>query len=200
MPDAFSERWRPPRPPGAMTAPAALHKEAVKPAEQAPRLGKLTPRCALTRRRSLALPRIERIMAEGRTCGRPRGHHAKRVHRLRARRRAGFFSVGGGRSIVLTYHGSLDRAGRYVVPGLTYERARGLHLDGFDPLPPFTAGHAQPLFWRPPGSGAGVLIVATEEDEVYALDARSGAESGSGRLASPFRDPRSLAAIFRGSA
>src|SRR5208283_648423 len=26
MPDAFSERWRPPRRPGAMTAPAALHK------------------------------------------------------------------------------------------------------------------------------------------------------------------------------
>ena len=24
---------------------------------------------------------------------------------------------------VLTYHGALDRAGRYVVPGLTYERA-----------------------------------------------------------------------------
>ena len=30
---------------------------------------------------------------------------------------------------VLTYHGALDRAGRYVVPGLTYERARGLRLD-----------------------------------------------------------------------
>ncbi len=30
---------------------------------------------------------------------------------------------------VLTYHGSLDRAGRYFVPGLTYERTRGLHLD-----------------------------------------------------------------------
>ena len=32
-------------------------------------------------------------------------------------------------SSVLTYHGALDRSGRYVVPGLTYERARGLHLD-----------------------------------------------------------------------
>jgi hypothetical protein len=30
---------------------------------------------------------------------------------------------------VLTYHGGLDRAGRYVVPGLTYDRARGLRLD-----------------------------------------------------------------------
>jgi len=90
---------------------------------------------------------------------------------------------------VLTYHGSLDRAGRYVVPGLTYERARGLHLDAS-----FHAafeGHvyAQPLFWHPPGSGAGVLIVATEEDEVYALDAKSGAEVWKRTLGEPV--PRS---------
>ena len=49
-------------------------------------------------------------------------------------------------SSVLTYHGALDRSGRYVVPGLTYERARGLHLD-----PSFHAAYrgnvyAQPLF------------------------------------------------------
>ena len=53
---------------------------------------------------------------------------------------------------VLTYHGALDRAGRYVVPGLTYDRARGLHLD-----PSFHASfqgkvYAQPLLWRRPGS------------------------------------------------
>ena len=51
-----------------------------------------------------------------------------------------------------TYHGSLDRAGHYVMPGLTYERARGLHLD-----PSFNATfrgevYAQPLLWREPGS------------------------------------------------
>ena len=90
---------------------------------------------------------------------------------------------------VLTYHGALDRAGRYVVPGLTYERARGLHLDAS-----FHAafqGHvyAQPLLWRRPGSGAGVLIVATEEDEVYALDAESGAEIWKRSLGGPV--PRS---------
>src|SRR5215831_12678539 len=48
---------------------------------------------------------------------------------------------------ILTYHGALDRAGRYVVPGLTYDRARGLRLD-----PSFHAAfqgkvYAQPLFW-----------------------------------------------------
>jgi outer membrane protein assembly factor BamB len=90
---------------------------------------------------------------------------------------------------VSTYHGALDRAGRYVVPGLTYERARGLRLD-----PSFHAafqGHvlAQPLLWRGPGSGAGVLIVATEEDEVYALDARSGAQIWKRALGPPV--PRS---------
>jgi hypothetical protein len=63
---------------------------------------------------------------------------------------------------VLTYHGALDRAGRYVVPGLTYDRARGLRLD-----PSFRAAFqgkvdAQPLLWRRPGSGEGELIVATE--------------------------------------
>src|SRR5208282_3641593 len=86
---------------------------------------------------------------------------------------------------VSTYHGGLDRAGRYVVPGLTYERARGLRLDAS-----FHAafqGHvyAQPLLWRRPGSGAGVLIVATEEDEVYALDAKSGAEVWKRTLGEP---------------
>ena len=51
-------------------------------------------------------------------------------------------------SSVLTYHGALDRSGRYVVPGLTYERARGLHLDAsFHPS--FRgAVYAQPLLWR----------------------------------------------------
>jgi hypothetical protein len=79
-------------------------------------------------------------------------------------------------SSVLTYHGAPDRSGRYVVPGLTYERARGLHLD-----PSFHATfrgnvYAQPLMWREPGSGKAVLIVATDQDEVYAIDADSGAQ------------------------
>ena len=76
---------------------------------------------------------------------------------------------------VSTYHNSLDRGGRYVVPGLTYERARGLHLDASFQASFQGSVYAQPLYWRPPGSAAGMLIVATEEDSVYALDARSGA-------------------------
>jgi PQQ-like domain len=88
-------------------------------------------------------------------------------------------------SSILTYHGSLDRSGHYVMPGLTYERARGLHLD-----PSFHATfpgqvYAQPLLWREPGTGAGVLIVATEEDEVYAFNEKTGAQIWMQKLGEP---------------
>jgi outer membrane protein assembly factor BamB len=88
-------------------------------------------------------------------------------------------------SSILTYRGSLDRAGRYVMPGLTYERVRGLRLD-----PSFNAAfpgqvYAQPLLWREPKTGAGVLIVATEEDEVYALDEKTGAQKWMQKLGEP---------------
>ncbi len=75
---------------------------------------------------------------------------------------------------VLVYHGSPDRSGNFIIPALNWERARSLHLDsGFHPQFP---GHlyAQPLYWQPPGSASGVLIVATESDEVHAIDAKSG--------------------------
>jgi outer membrane protein assembly factor BamB len=90
---------------------------------------------------------------------------------------------------ILTYHGALDRAGRYVVPGLTYERARGLHVD-----PSFHAAfrgkvYAQPLLWRRPESGEGEVIVATEENDVFALDAQSGAQIWKRALGPPV--PRS---------
>jgi hypothetical protein len=90
---------------------------------------------------------------------------------------------------VSTYHGSLDRAGRYVVPGLTYDRARGLHPDASFHAALRGEVYAQPLFWRPLGSGAGVLIVATEEDEVFALDAKTGKEVWKRTLGEPV--PRS---------
>jgi hypothetical protein len=99
---------------------------------------------------------------------------------------------------VLTYHGALDRAGRYVVPGLTYDRARGLRLD-----PSFHAAfqgkvYAQPLLWRRPGSSEGELIVVTEDNEVIALDAHSGAQIWRRALGSPVQ--RSLAETFHRSA
>jgi len=69
---------------------------------------------------------------------------------------------------------SLDRSGNFVMPGLSWARARAIRLDpGFDPR---FAGHlyAQPLYWQPPGATSGELIVATESNTVHAVDARTG--------------------------
>jgi hypothetical protein len=74
---------------------------------------------------------------------------------------------------VLAYHGYPSRSGHLTVPVLTWEKARGAHLDaGFDGR---FSGHvyAQPLFWRGGVSG-GLVLVATEDDTIYALDAASG--------------------------
>src|SRR5580704_9886368 len=65
---------------------------------------------------------------------------------------------------VLAFHGAADRSGNFVVPGLTAERARGIRLD--DGFQAKLAGHlyAQPLYWSDSGTGAGVLIAATESN------------------------------------
>ncbi len=86
---------------------------------------------------------------------------------------------------LLTYHGSAERSGNFVVPALTWERARNIHLD--PSFHPRIAGHlyAQPLYWRPPGSAAGQLLVATEDNNVYAIDAGSGRETWTRQLGKP---------------
>jgi hypothetical protein len=75
---------------------------------------------------------------------------------------------------VAFYHGAPDRAGNYIVPGLTWQSAGAVRRDqAFDGQ---IEGHiyAQPLYWRPPGSERGLIITATENDLVYALDADTG--------------------------
>lgn len=75
---------------------------------------------------------------------------------------------------VLDYHATPDRSGTYVVPGLTWGRAASLRLDrNFDGR---VSGHiyTQPLFWDPSQGNRKLLIVATEDNIVYALDAMSG--------------------------
>ena len=74
---------------------------------------------------------------------------------------------------VLTYHGDAARSGNFVIPGLTFERARVAHPDtGFKAS---IDGHvyAQPLFWRGSG-GNGIVLIATESNNVYALDGATG--------------------------
>jgi outer membrane protein assembly factor BamB len=75
---------------------------------------------------------------------------------------------------VLAYHGGAGRSGNFTVPGLTWQRARSLHLD--QAFQARFAGnvYAQPLFWHTPGSTSGRLLVATEDNNVYALDATTG--------------------------
>jgi hypothetical protein len=76
---------------------------------------------------------------------------------------------------VTEYHNGPDRSGHFVVPGLTWDRARNIHA-----VADFRGdiqGHvyAQPLYWHPSGSSRGLIIAATEDDAVYALDAKTGA-------------------------
>jgi hypothetical protein len=88
---------------------------------------------------------------------------------------------------VLTYHGSPDRRGNFIVPWLTWERASSLNLDpGFQPR---FAGHvyAQPLYWQPPGSPTAMVLVASENDEVRAIDATSGNEIWAASLGRPIQ-------------
>jgi hypothetical protein len=85
-------------------------------------------------------------------------------------------SAGAEERGVLTHHNDAARSGHFVVPGLTWEKARALRLD-----PGFTArvaGHlyAQPLTWRAHGSASAMLLTASGDDVVQAFDAVSGNE------------------------
>jgi outer membrane protein assembly factor BamB len=74
---------------------------------------------------------------------------------------------------VLSYHGNPERSGNFVVPSLTWERARSVHLE--PSFHPGISGHlyAQPLYWRP------------ADDAVHAIDARSGSEVWTWSLGQP---------------
>ena len=94
-------------------------------------------------------------------------------------------TAAAGTQQVLEHHGNTARSGQYVVPDLSWEAAAHLQLD-----PNFhteIAGpvYAQPLYWRSPGSDHALLLVATEQDFVYALDSRSGATVWRISLGSP---------------
>jgi hypothetical protein len=76
---------------------------------------------------------------------------------------------------VVTYHNSQQRLGAYVDATLTQTAAASLV-----PLTTFkatTSGnqYAQPLFWHPKGAANGQVIVATESNQVFALDGVTGA-------------------------
>ena len=89
---------------------------------------------------------------------------------------------GGIDTTVPTYHADAARSGHYVVPGLTWARAANFKRDAaFDGHVP---GHvyAQPLYWHPAGAARGLVIVATEDNVVVALDAFTGTTVWQSRL------------------
>ncbi|MGH6827971.1 MAG: hypothetical protein ACREFW_03570 [Rhizomicrobium sp.] len=87
---------------------------------------------------------------------------------------------------VLGYHGDAARTGNFVIPALTYAAASKLHRDPrFQPRIQ-GAVNAQPLFWKA-GTGTALLIVATEADDVYALNAQTGATVWEEKLGTPVK-------------
>jgi outer membrane protein assembly factor BamB len=93
-------------------------------------------------------------------------------------------TVAGAQSVV-TYHNAPDRAGLYTVPGLSPAIAAKMHLDaGFNATVSGSV-YAQPLYWQPTGSSAGLVIVAAETNAVYALNANTGAVVWQTSLAPP---------------
>jgi hypothetical protein len=78
---------------------------------------------------------------------------------------------------VITYHNAANRSGLYVAPTLTWTKAPTVKLDTSFHATINGAVYAQPLYWVPPaGGGATRIIVATENNDVYALDASTGAK------------------------
>jgi hypothetical protein len=86
---------------------------------------------------------------------------------------------------VLSYHGRPDRSGNFVVPALTPQRARSLHLDQAFEARVLGHVYAQPLYWRASGAGHGMLLVATQTNSVHALDATTGKEIWQRSLGKP---------------
>jgi hypothetical protein len=85
---------------------------------------------------------------------------------------------------VVTYHNSLTRNGDYELPDLTLAAAANMHPDTAFNGTVSGNVYAQPLFWHPSGGNAEV-IVATESNIVYALDATTGAVTWQTTLAAP---------------
>jgi putative pyrroloquinoline-quinone binding quinoprotein len=98
------------------------------------------------------------------------------VGSVAARRGSGEPANAAPETSVLQHHNSPARDGLYVEPALTRAAAARLHRD-----PAFHAAiagpvYAQPLFWAAARPGdRDLIIVATEQNRVYAVDASSGA-------------------------
>jgi hypothetical protein len=84
-------------------------------------------------------------------------------------------SIPPGAGSVLEHHGGPRRTGVYVDSTLTRASAATFHVDPCFQATVAGAVYAQPLYFAGGPGGKDVVIVATERNEVAALDAASGA-------------------------
>jgi PQQ-like domain len=85
---------------------------------------------------------------------------------------------------VVTYHNAANRDGLYVDSALTWAAAPKIKLDTAFNASVDGLIYAQPLYWLPAGK-PGQLIVATEQNFVYALDAATGKQIWAKSLGAP---------------
>jgi hypothetical protein len=84
------------------------------------------------------------------------------------------------------HHGNLARDGVYVDARLTRAAAMTMHLDpAFANTPIQGQVYAQPLYLAGVGGGPDVVIVATAQNRVYALNARTGANVWDAQFGTP---------------
>lgn len=82
---------------------------------------------------------------------------------------------GSGTGSVLQHHNNAARDGVYVDPLLTKAAVAGLHEDSTFSATIDGPTYAQPLYAEAAVGGKDVIVIATERNVVYALDAASGA-------------------------
>jgi hypothetical protein len=92
-------------------------------------------------------------------------------------------SGGGGGASVLQHHKNPNRDGHYVDSAITKAAAANLHVD-----PTFQGNingptYAQPLYFERGPGGKDVILVATEQNDVFALSAADGSVVWQKRLA-----------------
>jgi len=87
---------------------------------------------------------------------------------------AGLPDAGAPTASVTQHHNDAARTGVYVVAGLTHAVAAGMHRDASFSATISGPTYAQPLYLASTGGGPDLVIVATEQDIVYALSAANG--------------------------
>jgi outer membrane protein assembly factor BamB len=91
----------------------------------------------------------------------------------------------GVRVSVLQHHNDAARSGVYVDPSLTRAAAARLRQDTAFSAPVVGVVYAQPLYWDGGEGGQDLLLIATQHNEVIALDPLTGSRIWSRTLSPP---------------